>query len=280
MKTETTEGGGKRFTFHQSDLTELTICPERARLQWTGQVVDHDTAESAIGTATHAAAERILGGAAPHDAIEAAVGQFRGLSEGDGFRWVKVKTHQTAEQHIVNCVNTWLRDIQPLLGPTLAVELPFHVKLDENYAAQEKGYPPIEIWLGGTIDFIDPYGLWDWKTCSRITKYTTQGWELRRWAIQPSVYTYAAYHLGLCDEPPIPFSYGAMQRTPCTSAVLTVERTEAHWQWIRRLCWNAAHLMDEQAHGWWPMNDQHALCSADWCPAWSQCKGAALAMAA
>jgi len=265
-----TYGGVTTYTIHQSDLGTYTLCPERARQLWWGEADDFTSAEAAIGTATHTAIERLSGGDAPSDALEAAIRQFRDLSEASDFRWVKVKTAKTSEQHITNCFNTWLRDIWRHLGEPLAVELSFDLEFSR------RGRTVIR--LAGCIDFIDETSVYDWKTCSRLSKFTLEGWQLQRWGIQPGPYTWAAHQLGYFEDTPVPFTWVAMQRTPCVSGVLTTTRGPREWGWLEEQCWNVVNTY-ESASAPWPTNDQHALCSADWCPAWGTCKGAVLAYA-
>lgn len=259
-----------RYTFRQSWLNEYLLCPERARAQMAGEVEDTDTAEAAIGTAVHTAAERFKRGDTPSQALEAAKGQFRGLSGDPGFRWVKVKTEATAFRHIETCFETWLRDIEPRLGHAWGIELPFKLKLGETHPPHGDDYYHIEVYLSGCIDYVDESGLWDWKTSSRLDKYTKDGWQLKRWGIQPTVYTWAACRLGYFEDP-VPFTYAAMCRTG-GSALLTCYRDPWHWSWLEAQLWNVVRL-EASGSNEWPLNDQHALCSADWCPKWSTCKG-------
>lgn len=267
-----TEGGTTTYTIHQSDLATWLTCPERARQLWTGEATDSTTAEAAVGTATHTAIERFIGGATPSEAVEAATAQFRGLSEQAEFRWVKLKTADTAVRHIEQCFTTWRLTIWPHVPPPIAVEQPF------DFPFLDLG--DVHVRLAGVIDLTDCFGEpWDWKTCSRISKYTSDAWQLRRWAIQPTVYTLACCYLGLYEgELPVPFHYGAMQRGAPISTVLTVERDRSHWSWLAKVCTDLVVLHDADLSVW-PVNDQHALCSADWCPAWSTCKGAHCATA-
>lgn len=262
-----------RYTFRQSWLNEFLLCPERARREWAGETTDHDTAEAAVGTAVHTAAERFMRGDTPSQALEAARRQFRVLSEAPGFKWVKLKTPETAYRHIETCFETWLRHIEPKLGTPLAIEQPFNLKFAEGVVTHDDYPVHMEIWLQGTIDYVDESGVVDYKTGGRLTKYTTDGWQLKRWGIQPTVYTWAANQLMLTDgELPVSFTYAAMCRTG-GHAFLTVERLPWHWDWLEEQCWNVVQLLGADVDHW-PLNDQHALCSPDWCPAWDSCKGA------
>lgn len=277
MKVEH-EGDVTRYVLRQSDINTFLICPERARQLWAGDVIDHPSAETAIGTAVHFAIEAFMDPLDPFSAgecLEAAVDRFRGESEQPGFRWVKIKTVGTAEQHITNCFNTFLRDIEPLLGHAVAIEKHFRALLYHWSELDEfDNFIHCEIWLEGTIDLIDHWGtIWDWKTVGRLFKYTSEGWLLDRSAVQPTAYSYGAYELELVDpERPIPFTYAVMQRTPCASTFKTVYRDYRHWDWLTAQCLNIVKLYEADV-AQWPVNDQHALCSPDWCPAWANCKG-------
>ena len=54
---------------------------------------------------------------------------------------------------------------------------------------------------------------------------------------------------------------------------VTVYRHAGDWSWLVERCLGIAALL-EAAVPTWPKNDNHALCSPKWCPAWSTCKGA------
>lgn len=274
MRIETVDGV-KRFYFRQSWLNTFLVCPERARALWKGEVQEPPSVEAAIGTATHTAIEQFRGGTPPADALEAATEQFRGLSEAPGFTWTTIKKPETAEQHIVNCFSTWLRDVEPLVGPSLGSEVKFCLPFHSQWKCRGAEWQLVELWLEGCIDDIDPWGLWDWKTGSSLRKYTTDAWQLKRWAIQPTTYTWAVTQLGYDydEDSRVPFTFAAMERSTTRSAVVCLERGAEHWAFLQRLCWHIVALV-ETGLGQWPLNDQHALCSDLWCPNWEHCKGA------
>ena len=45
-----------------------------------------------------------------------------------------------------------------------------------------------------------------------------------------------------------------------------------HYDWLRTKCTDIARLIEVGMESW-PKNDNHALCSEKWCPAWANCKG-------
>jgi hypothetical protein len=128
--------------------------------------------------------------------------------------------------------------------------------------------------LSGAIDYVDLIPR-DWKTSGSGMGY--EKWELQRWNIQATVYTWAAMMLGLVD--PVPHSTGEHQ-FPFEFVVMggkavkrvTITRTEADWSWLQDKVIRLAKLIESGLDPW-PVNDNHALCSPKWCPAWDDCKG-------
>jgi hypothetical protein len=102
-----------------------------------------------------------------------------------------------------------------------------------------------------------------------------KAWEKERWAIQPTVYTYALHHLGYLEgDGPWPFTYFAFAKDGRNYELqeLTVYRHQGDFAWLIDKCLSHAQLVEAQLTTW-PKNDNHALCSPTWCPAWSVCKG-------
>jgi hypothetical protein len=133
----------------------------------------------------------------------------------------------------------------------------------------------VDVWLTGTADLLIPnVGVVDWKTAGR----DYQRWEKQRWAVQPTVYTYAAHRSGYFDSTPVPFTFEVFARGR-KGGVQTVDvwRDEGHWAWLARQITPMVRSIvaggPKDFSELWQMNDQHALCSDKWCPFWSACKG-------
>lgn len=274
--TEIGADGRYVHTFRQSWLKTADTCLQRARLEWAGEFERWETDAASMGTAIHAAIEASLTDLRDYgcpltieDAIEVAQATFSELMALPNFRWVQV-TEPTARKDIAAAVRAWHERVLPDLEP-LHMELnfgPLVLHEDDQRVIQ----------LTGSIDYVDmALGLVDWKTANR--RY--ERWEYQRWAIQPTVYTWAASQLGIYGgEMPAdghPFTYFVFLKGGDRGDVqqLTVTRTPADWGWLKRKCFSLA-ILHEAGLPEWPRNDNHALCSERWCPAWSICKGAAV----
>ena len=253
----------------QSDLKTWLLCNERYRSVAAGEVEDVGSDAALTGTAVHAGIEARLRGAAPDEAIPVALGVLR--AGWDDVRQVKTKNLATAEGHVLNCYSTWESDIYPHLGVPLYIEQHFEIPVAET--------PDYIVALSGTIDVVDDvWGCADWKTAGDLRKYLSgfgnEGWQLKRWDVQSSIYTYAMSVL--TGQTYNEFTFFAMHRTQPEVAVLTVERDASHWSFVieqaKQLA--AAVWAGVGSTAPWPTNNQHALCSEDWCPNWSNCVGA------
>lgn len=258
---------------HQSWLSDFLLCPERARQSYQGISPRTDSDSSAVGTATHAAIEYILHGTSRTEAIMLAFEAFNAIAAGEGFVWDKVKTHATAHRDIQGCVDTWLERVYPTLGSPLGIEEHFRLLFMELELADGT---PVQVYLAGTMDYIDELAVHDWKTTGNLSLYSLnyndggKGLEKKRWGIQPTVYGWAAHVLGYMDVP-VPFTYHALSRGAHPDYLsLTVERGPDDWQRLRALVRNAVsqHFSNLER---WPMSNASFLCSATYCDAWRTC---------
>jgi hypothetical protein len=267
------EDGRRLHRFRQSGLKDIDLCMERARRQMAGLMPEatkagNDATEQ--GTAVHAAIElclqMMMDGEHPlslGSMFDMACEVFDEMSEVEGFQWVKAKSPATVHRRIKTCLATWYDRILPELHPS-AAELswgPLVVYEDEQRIIE----------LTGTIDYIDAVeGPADWKTSGR----EWIKWEHDRWDIQPTVYTWAlAVMLG---DP-----HGAGRTWPFTFHVMytdggydkiVVYRHAGDWTWLKERVLVVAKMIEAELPEW-PLNDNHALCSPTWCPAWATCKG-------
>ena len=243
-------------TFRQSWLKTATICPERGRLELVGQMPERETDAAAIGTAVHAGIEQFLREDIHtyRDALDLALTRFEEIEQHPSFTWSKY-SHRTAEARIALYLGHWW-EIRHQFTP-LEVEWNFTKKFYEDNERI--------IYLSGTVDLVDQrLGLIDWKT-SGSGAYDT--WEYDRWAVQPTVYTWAWHGTEITQHP---FTYCVMHKDGIQQ--FTVWRSQADWGWLTQRVVQYARMIELNLSEW-PMHDDHALCSAKWCPAWSQCKG-------
>lgn len=131
-----------------------------------------------------------------------------------------------------------------------------------------------DVRLAGTADVLDRHGnrLIDWKTASR--KY--ERWEKQRWAVQPTVYTYAAGVLGEIEPfaEGYRFDYRIFNRKYLNDPPqeVTVWRSQGQWSWLVEQVTRMVKMVESNLDEW-PVRDDHALCGEKWCPVWAQCKG-------
>lgn len=255
------------YWFRQSWINTFLTCPEQARQEMLGLIPHDDTDATATGTAFHTGIETYMGGASWQASVDAAVLELQRLVALPGFRYAKVKTYSTMERHLLSGLDAWMRDIYPALGATVGIEHKFSVKLSPR------------VGLTGMIDFVD-YGVWDWKTSSSDDKYGKDSWKLKRFAVQPTVYTYAAVQDGLLELDErglVDFTFAAFTKGKTNGRMQTVEcpRGPQDWAWLEQQLESIIDLYESTARGavGWPLNDQHALCSELWCPIWASCKG-------
>lgn len=271
------------FDFRQSWVGTWQMCPEQARLDMRGELERVETDATAVGTAVHAAIEHILrNGGYFEDGLQAAVMEFMRLSELPEFRYVKALTYKTAEKYTVNCFTSWYEHVYPTLGEPLSIERTFKVQLDErpsvDSCVDEYCRRPQRLMLSGTWDLDDEvHGLVDWKNKGQEIKR----WEMDRWGIQPTVYTYAKRVLdGLPMDGELPFTFVNMIKGPQVQPpqILTVSRHLGHYNWLRAQLWRIVdlYLSTDNGEQGWPLNDSGWWCSQRWCQNWSSCKGAAL----
>lgn len=250
----------------QSSLKTYLQCPEQFRLKHL-ELVDDTSSDAALtGTATHAGIEDTLLGASPDEAIVRALTTLR---EGwDEVRHVGTKNLATAETHVLNCYTTWFDNVYPQLGYPTAVEQPFDIKIHDT--------PEYDVHLTGTIDYgEEDFGL-DWKTSGNLRRYDPsfggEGWQIRRWDVQSTIYTYALTHL--FGKEINDFHFVALHRTKPEYIWLDVHRTEEHWAFMLEQARLMAEAIWSDTDKTWMRNNTHALCSDKWCPAYDQCVGA------
>lgn len=257
----------------QSWLNDVMICPERSRLgvimpEWrTGSDATH------IGTAVHRGIEHHLKGGDNCGAV--ALEELERLIAEEPFRVNSTNGVEHMREYVASLMDTFFSDIAPQVEIGGRVEQTFGVKLYDTDDTSKPFDCQTSVWLGGTIDYIEPNGvIWDWKTAAR--KYS-QG-EKQRQSIQASAYVLASVENGWTTDFPVRFNYGVMTRTTkSVGQIVPVVRTQQHVDWFKHQVQSVVQSclslgLDNQ----WIVNDQHGLCSEKWCPYWSICKGSRL----
>lgn len=261
----------------QSWLNDVMICPERARLSVAMPDWRIGSDATHIGTSVHRGIEAMLGGASVTDAIGVACAELAVLVKTEKFKFTSTNGVPEMTEYVVKLMNTFNDDILPHVKLGGKVEHNFGVPLftidnSDTSAPFEAQKPDTEVWLGGTIDYIDPDGVvWDWKTAGR--KYS-QG-EKQRQSIQATAYAYAVVEMGYVTDYPVRFNYGVVTRTSkSVGQIVPVVRTKAHVDWFKHQVESVVRpSMAVGLDSPWMANDQHGLCSEKWCPYWSICKG-------
>lgn len=260
------KSGKTKYEISQSWLSTALTCPEQARLEMLKELPRRETDATAIGTAMHHGIWAVLSGeCSTDDGERLAIENFEQTVE-TGIEWVQIKTPATAIETVKRVYWTWANEILPQLPHTVGVEVPFTVPLYENESSV--------VDLKGTIDYIgveDGNGeesivLWDWKTANQPYVH----WEKQRWAIQPTVYTYAATHM--YDQPVSEFNFGICMKQNQSMQVVSVTRHEGDWEFLKEQVQSLIYLIEADLPKW-PLRDQHVLCSEKWCPVWTSCKG-------
>lgn len=258
-----------RVFVRQSWLKDMLLCPERARLAVVQPEFRTQNDSAAIGTAVHAGIEAVLSGrCSVSDAPEHSLFKFREL-ERAGINHTNVNP-DSWHGHVVGLTAAWAKDICPRVPIGGSCEVPFAVPT----GAIVNG---MEMWFEGTMDYLHPDGIWDWKTAAR--KYSIL--EKQSQDIQSSIYSFAGHALGVVPEKSI-FSFGVMIRVNNHyGQIVSINRSKAHGDFVVKQAMSAVATAcammkgeDSPTEDRWLINDQHYLCSQRWCSWWSVCKGA------
>jgi len=256
------EDGRWHHRFSQSFIGTATDCPEQARRYHAKLLPPDNTDAAAVGTAVHAGIELALTEGQTFDACMEAIEDawYEEQREPD-FRWTKYSGN-TAWKLIEACWASWWNGFQPRTREQQGWEC------EQKFAVPLVDEPDRIIELTGTIDAFDGFNVYDWKTTGDEDKWDdSKQREMRRWAIQPTAYTYA--HNYLFQTNPV-FTWVVL--TPGGCKQIPTTRSEQDWEWLKEQATALAVLIEADLPVW-PKNDQHWLCSAKWCVAWDDCKG-------
>lgn len=268
---------GTIITLHQSDIETWHTCGEQLRL--THKTTNRDETDAAtVGTAMHGLIQHELDEGfykTLKGAQSFAANKFVDLlqsykDEGSNYSRSSFKTDLKALDQIKTLVTAWFHSPE-------RDELKFehNLKVEWDFDVPFATYGDVQVRLAGTSDLVlvDRNQVWDWKSAGR----SYERWEKQRWAIQPTVYTFAASHEGLL----VPDEFGRFEfhnkvfvrgQTGAPQDV-TVYRSQSNFEWLEIQIGSMLAVMSALPEGPWPLNDHGALCGPKWCAFWSDCKG-------
>lgn len=240
------------------------LCMERARQEMWHELPNVESDAANVGTAVHVVIETNLDmwkdgeALSLSDSLALFNDEFSVMMQHPDFEWKKY-TEKSARSFGEGCTTSFYNEVLFTLPQEGINEHQFVLPIVED---DER-----VIEMSGTIDRLDEI-LRDWKT-NGSRKY--EEWEHKRWNVQATTYTWAAMMLGLVPEgQPIPFEFVVMMKGAVHR--FTVYRDLFHWSFLKDKVTNIAQLIESGVSPW-PLNDNHALCSPKWCPAWDKCKG-------
>lgn len=249
------------YCLSQSWINTFMNCPEQARLEMVGQLPRKESDATAIGSALHASVETVLRGGSSKESYERGMELLHELVNLPEFEFVQIKTLSTLVNTFQRVLTQWETVIYP--------ELPEIVLVEESFMIPISNTPTSTIYLQGAVDAVDEFGdIWDWKTAAR----PYEQWQVDRYKIQPTVYSYAM-HMQMPFVPePTTFHYAVAMKSSDAAYIYSTTRDSQHWNWLKDQVESIVALIQAGLDRW-PMNDQHALCSPKWCTAWDSCKG-------
>lgn len=269
---------------HQSDIETFHTCPEQLRFTHLAHENGgrQETDAATVGTCLHHVIEHEL-----ETGFETRVRDLHGIAasvfletlegyKNTGATYVRstFKDDMAAIKSLEILATSWFQSeerehLRHVPESELLIEWEFDMPFCEVAG--------IQVWLAGRTDLILPgqNEIWDWKSASR----PYQQWEKQRWAIQPTVYTWAAHQAGFLtpdNDGLFTFKNKVFVRGPKPTACQTihVRRGPQNWAWLEKQIAHMVVLAGVLPDGPWPVNDHGALCGPKWCAFWSQCKGA------
>ena len=278
MKLYEDETGFQTLLLHQSDMGDLRMCPEQARLKLIGEYFDPDSDVAAIGTRTHSFIEFCLHhrqdtGEWP-DATQL-MSQLQIETDQLSEDWDNVWRHNhmvedlgKAQYELQGCCVRWYNSILPQIDTRNVarweIEKRFDVVVSETSRSQVR--------VRGSIDFYDGAGtIWDWKT-GRFDK--RDGWKKNRYDIQAPLYTWAkAQEL---SAPALNFNFGYMPRGGDDTLVWDMVLSAPKWgMMLAEVESWARTILALGANQPWPLGPDDWHCSPRWCSQFARglCRG-------
>lgn len=262
----------KRIYIRQSWLGDALLCTERGRRMMVSPEFRTTNDSAVMGTAVHAGIEAIVKGTIdPRDGHHVSVAKLNHIKETENVK-VTNTDPSTWEDLVRSMTNSFVSGVLPEVP--LGGKTEYKFEYFSNAFVDEYG-----IWFEGTMDYVHPSGVWDWKTAAR--RYSLL--EKQTQSIQASIYSGYVLQSGESEiglDGSIPFNFGVMIRNmKGDSQILRIKRNSAHTMWVTEQATTLVRLalaMRDTDGEWnrpWLKNDQHFLCSERWCPWWSVCKG-------
>ena len=202
------DGTSTRVYIRQSWLNDALMCLERARLSELHPEMRRENDSALMGTAVHSAIEKVINNQLDvRDIGASAVASFDQMVVDLELQGKEVNVTNTDPTkwatHIASMAQAWGRDIYPYVPTGGQTEHKFEAFITRVANARFE----YELWFEGTMDYVHPSGIWDWKTAAR--KYSES--EKQSQNIQSAVYATAATHLGLTNYT-VNFNFGVMIR--------------------------------------------------------------------
>jgi len=250
----------KRIFIRQSWLGDALLCTERGRRMMVSPEFRTTNDSAVMGTAVHAGIEAIMKGTIDaKDGHYVSVARLKYIQENENVK-VTNTDPSTWEDLVRSMTNSFVSGVLP--------EVPLGGKTEHKFEYFSNAMvDDYAIWFEGTMDYIHPSGVWDWKTAAR--KYSLL--EKQTQSIQASIYSGYALQSGESEidvDGSIPFNFGVMIRNmKGDSQILRIKRNSAHTMWVTEQATTLVRLalaMRETNGEWnrpWLKNDQHFLCS-------------------
>lgn len=255
-------GDRTEITIHQSFLGTHMMCPKMARDDAERPEGSAPSSETAIGTAMHAAIEDHLCGADEEQCQQALVDAYRIEIEHPLFK--QNVPHDKALHQALACYYAWRRDLLPGVRNPASLEHKFRLHVDSR--------DNVDLFIGGMWDLLDDGVIVDWKTAASMHKY--QQWQVDRWFIQPTMYTWALA-IETDDWNPKLFKYGIVEKkAQPVGHWMTTRREAKDWMFLKEQIWSVIDSWQAPPS----LNDQGWHCSPKFCASWKECKGAPRAL--
>ena len=249
--------------WHQSDLKKFEMCPEQARLLWSGVVKDLQGDGAALGTACHYAIEKTLEVGTTYkddpDFVHSVLMEAFDQGLTDVVPTIDTWHSYGSVEKMVTVgmkkLDSWWEEVCPQLQAE-QMEVSFEKLLWEDNERK--------VIMRGQVDLIDSgFGLVDWKFPKR--DYTKDKWQYERWDIQATTYCWAMGYPSM--------TYFVMHGNTGGVSSMTIERDANDFLFLRRKVEAACRLVEATNLESWSLNDAGWWCSEKWAPCWHICKG-------
>ena len=256
MKSYVMPDGRWHHRIRQSWANTFDTCPERARLDTDAPQNRRESDAASVGTAVHAAIEYALEQRYEYD-LDVTLEEMEATAfhhlDSIPFLPIKWRTRSGPEGFLRKCVQAWYDHVYPTMT---YFDAPPTLEKDFLLTLMEDDLRLVEV--SGRMDYFpnDPGDvIRDWKTSGR-GEYKTMEYE--RWAIQPTVYTWAFNELRPdWWPPPVPFQYHVLGAHGHQGFQVT--RGPLEWGWMMEKIQSMCLLIESRLQSW-PKQDNHCDC--------------------